>query len=420
MDAGRLGLGAQHHQAPVGQPAVRRAGHRAGHLARDQIVLQQNVGAGVAAVEDVGDVLAVGRAEGALELHAAGVEREDLVGAGREGVAAGEDQAVAFGQLLAGQANGIDAHRLAGLAVEHQVAEGRFTVRLDLEQDARRQDGEVDVGVVKALGRVVDRFTEDAGAGRGVVLELDGEVAADALDEDLVVDVDVRMRALDVLFPGGARPGEVVGDREDVVALALVVEVLEAFVGAPSGQRPAQHAQVAESRAGLESRQQQAVGAPQVQQPCVLVILEDLAEILLERRLGQQSGRMLRVEVGNPGAVIAQFGEDVGDAELALQPEEHLVAEQQAVADIDDVARDAVVLGAHPRAGQQPCRHPAEQLQASGVELPGEIGQALALLVEPGADDLEGAGIKLCVAHGILKATTEAQRATEVAEVGVV
>lgn len=57
---------------------------------------------------------------------------------------------------------------------------------------------------------VVDRLAVDAFAIRGVVFDLDGEVASDGLDKDGVEDVHMGMAAQDVVGTGGLGPLEVV------------------------------------------------------------------------------------------------------------------------------------------------------------------------------------------------------------------
>jgi hypothetical protein len=81
--------------------------------------------------------------------------------------------------------------------------------------------------------------------GGGVVLDLDGEVAVDGLDEDLVVDGDVRVLALHLLLAAGRLPGEIVGARADVVVLAARVHVGDAPRRVDA---PAEHLQVARRR----------------------------------------------------------------------------------------------------------------------------------------------------------------------------
>jgi hypothetical protein len=105
------------------------------------------------------------------------------------------------------------------------VAEILLAEGPDLQQDDVLVDDVVVLGVVERLVGVLNRFAEDALAALGVVLDLHRQVAADAFDENLVLDRDVRMLAEDVLVAAGARPFEIVLWREGVVALAAVVDV---------------------------------------------------------------------------------------------------------------------------------------------------------------------------------------------------
>ena len=128
---------------------------------------------------------------------------------------------------------------VAGAGVEDQVPPGGLLVRQDPQQDQRPDPGVAHVGVGEALQRLVDRLGVDALAGLGVVLHLDGERAADRLDEHLVLDRDVRVPAEHVVVAGGLDPLEVVRRREDVVALAPVVQIGHVAVrGRPASAAP--------------------------------------------------------------------------------------------------------------------------------------------------------------------------------------
>ena len=64
------------------------------------------------------------------------------------------------------------------------------------------------------------------------------------------------------------------------------------------------------------------------------------------------------------------------------QPDEHVVAEQQAVADLDDVTGDAVVLGADAHTADDVHAAVAELFQALLVEGLGGLPQALPLVLQ--------------------------------------
>ena len=210
VDARRLGDGAEDRHRPVGEQAVAVAAERARDLLADQVVREEQVLALVAPVVDVEHVFAVRRLELALELEVLVGSLEELVVAALQVVAAGEDDAVVLGELVAGQADGVDADDALRARVEHEVAVLLLAERLHAQEDERADLRPRDVGVVERLVRVVDRLAVDAAAVLGVVLDLDREVAADRLDEDGVEDVDVRVRARDLVFAARGRPLEVV------------------------------------------------------------------------------------------------------------------------------------------------------------------------------------------------------------------
>lgn len=223
---------------------------------------------------------AIGRAHRALEAHAFHGLLEGLVLAALQVVAAGENNPVVFGQLHAGQADGVDALHLPGQAVEHQVAPLLFAVRQDLEQDQAAQAGEFDLPVVQGLGLVHHLFAVDAQAVLGVVLDLDGQVAAEGFDEHRVEDVHVREATFHRHLAGGLLPFEIKRRRQGDVALAAVVDV--AHVAPIQGDGPAEHSNIGDALANLKTRQQLAVTDGQLQQASVLVIGVQLVEIVEE------------------------------------------------------------------------------------------------------------------------------------------
>src|SRR5438477_577 len=107
---------------------------------------------------------------------------EQLHLAGGERVAAGEDHAVILGQLHAALRDGVDAVRFFGARVEHEVALALLAIRQHAQQDQRADLRVPELRVVERLRRVVDGLAVDALAAGGVVLDLDGEIAARGLD----------------------------------------------------------------------------------------------------------------------------------------------------------------------------------------------------------------------------------------------
>ncbi len=226
MDAGRLGaFGMEQHHAPVLHEGIAVAKHGVLQHALDGVVDEQRRTPAFALVEDVQHVLAVGRTNAALELHAIhrGVER--LVLATLQVIAAGEDDAVVFGQLYAGLDDGIVAHDVAGKRVVDQSAPFGFAVGQHFQQHQRADPGELELGIVQRLRAVLHRFAVDALPGFGVVLHLDGEIATGGFHEQGIEDVQMRMAAVDGKVARGAGPFEIEGWRQGDVTLAARIEI---------------------------------------------------------------------------------------------------------------------------------------------------------------------------------------------------
>ena len=390
---GRVALGVEQHHAPVLQEGVAMAEQRILQLAADGVVDEQRRAAAVALVEHVQHVLAVGRAHATLVLHALHGRVEGLVLAALQVVAPGKDDPVVLGQLHAGLHDGVVAHHRSGDGVVDQAAPLLLAIRQDLQQHQRADPGVVDGGIVQRLGTVLHRLVVHALAGAGVVLDLDREVAAGGFDEQRVEDVQVRMAAGHHQVAGGAGPFEVERRRQGDVAFAARVDPRQRAVAA---DRPAEHAHVAAALADLERGQQLAVALDQLQQARMAIVGVEFGEVVDEARLRQEA--VLRVDRGHV-VTVGPFDqpvqpEHVLDPGLGLESQEHVVAEQQqVVADLDDVATDAVVLGTHP----EPARHlepaVAELLQPARVEAVGQRAQARTLLDQPAAQHLVGAAL---------------------------
>src|SRR5690606_11512916 len=108
-------------------------------------------------------------------------------------------------------------------------------------------------------------------------------------------------------------------------------------------------------------------------------------------------------------------GEHVTDVGLLLQADEHVVAEQQAIADLDDVTGGAVVLGTDANPPDDLHMAAAELGQALTVEAFGQITQAMALLLQALVQHLIGTALGhglvqyvlcLCVRHRVLPGST--------------
>ena len=165
-----------------------------------------------------------------------GFNREDLVGTIGQVVAIREDQPVPFRQLLAGEADGIDAHRFTGLLIIDNVAVLVLPIRTDLQQNRRLEISEEDLGIIQTLTDIFNIFGINTGAGVGVVFDFDGQVTTDTFDKDGIGNIDVRMlthgRGLHAWFA----PFKIMGRREDVIALATVIDVGDVARKAPSAE----------------------------------------------------------------------------------------------------------------------------------------------------------------------------------------
>ncbi len=394
MDAGRFAaFGMEQHHAPVLHQGVAMAEHRVLQHALDGVVDEQRRAPAFALVEDVQHVLAVGRTDAALELHAGhrGVER--LVLAALQVIATREDHAVVFGQLHAGLHDRIVAHDAAGQRVVDQPAPLRLAVRQHLQQHQRADPGKFELGVVQRLRAVLHRFAVDALPGLGVVLDLDREVAAGGLHEQGIEDVQVRMAAIDRQVAGRPGPFEVERRRQCDIALTARIQIGQFAI---ARQRPAEHAHVAAALTDLERRQQLVPHHDQLQQARVLVVGVQFVEVVHEAGLVEEAALQLQRRHVVAVAALHQpvQAEHVLDAGLGLQPDEHVVAEQQAVRpDLHDVTADAVVFAADAEAPDYLQAAVAELGQALAVERFGQALQALALLGQAAAQDFIGTAL---------------------------
>src|SRR5699024_49410 len=100
---------------------------------------------------------------------------------------------------------------------EDQMTPRGLVVRQDTQQDQRTHPGVEHRSVGQTLQRFVDRLAVDALADLGVVLDLDGQVAADRLHEQLVTDGNVRVTTLHMILTGGFHPREVVRGGKDMI-----------------------------------------------------------------------------------------------------------------------------------------------------------------------------------------------------------
>ena len=122
----------------------------------------------------------------------------------------------------------------------------------------------------------------------------------------------------------------------------------------------------------------------QLRQAGLLVVAVELAKIHLETRIGEEAAlqRDSFQFFAARRLVQAIEAEHVCCLDVLAQAHEDVVAEDQGIADPDDVAGDTVVLGARAQAGLQLEVGAAEGGQARFVKLLDFAGQDLALLLE--------------------------------------
>jgi hypothetical protein len=272
-------------------------------------------------------------------------------------------------------------------------------VRLDLEQDQRPHAGEVEDCVVQRLRLLLHRLAVDPLPGLGVVLDLDGQVAARGLHEERVQHVEVREAAADHLLAPRAGPLEVEGRGERQVALAAGVQVLRL---ARRRHRPAEHPHVRAALADLEGGQQLAACHVELEQAGVLVVGVELVEVADGGGVAQKgAGRVDRLHAVALRALHQPVqAEDVRHAGGGLQPQEDVVPEQQQPAHGDDVPADAVVLGVDAQAPDHLQPAVAELGQPLLVERPRDLPDARALLAQAAAQDLVRSALRDRLVHG--------------------
>ena len=193
MQAGWFWLRAKQRHTSIWEKTVTIANLWLINAARDQVVTQDDVHAFGVFIINIGDVFAIRRAVGAHELHAGKILRENFVLAIRQVIAAWENEAVAFGQLLTALADSVDAHRFMSELVVDVIAKLVLTIRADFEQDDGVQVSVTNLGIIHALMRVFHRIAENTRAAGGIVLNLNGDVAVNAFDKYRIDNVDVRM-----------------------------------------------------------------------------------------------------------------------------------------------------------------------------------------------------------------------------------
>ena len=366
---GLVAVGRKDHDAAVFEARVAVAHNRRLQRTLDHVVLEQRHAPALGLVEDVEHIFAVGRANAAAVTHALHVLFERTVLAVLQVVTTGENDAVIVRQLNAGAGNRVHAQHLFGQRVEDQIAKLLFAVRLNLQQDHAADGGVFKHRIVERLVAFHHRLAVDAEPVVGVVLDLHGERSAQRLDKHLVENIHVRVATLHQLIAARALPFEVERCGGIDVALATVVDVADRLV--VGRNRPTEHAHIADAIANLKARQQLAVAHHQLHQARVLVVGVELLKILHKALDAEEA--VLELHRHHFVAVLALFQsvqrKHVFHARGLLEAHEHVVAKQQKLAHLRDVAAHAVVFGAHTHAADDFHLAAAEFFQAFFVEL---------------------------------------------------
>ena len=328
------GFEKDHFAVVVNREAV--TGDRTFDLFVDQIVLQENIFARDVVVKDVEKIFAVRRAHHAEEFHPFGLDVERLVALVLQEIAAGKNQAVVIRQADRGALNFVHAGRDAEFFVENDVAVLLLLIRQDFQQDNRAENGVKDLRVFQFLQRVVHRLAVNSFAAFGVVFHFDGQIAADGFDEDAVLNRNVRMRAIDEIVARRPRPLEIVLRRIGEFPFRPIIEIFQAAVLADQPFERLDFRAVAD----MENHQQIRAFAVKRGKPGVFVVGVLIAEIFDELRVVQK----VAVHVVETVVFHLIDAEHVRNLRLFFQAEKDVVAENQAAADGDHVAGDAVVL----------------------------------------------------------------------------
>ena len=299
-------------------------------------------------------------------------------------VAVGEDDAVVVRQQHAGVADGIQPMHGAGFLVEDQIAVQGLAVRQDLQQDQRSDAGVENLRVVQCLVAVRNGLGVDPAAVLGVVLDLDGEVAADGFHKHAVLDRDMRMQTRPVHSAMGADPLELVLFWIDILMIEAVAEVFEP----PARHAPLEDLDVLQRLARPHRKIEMRTDDHELLEDRLAVILEEVREVRGEAGVVQHLENRHRGE-GARFRIVVVGGKHIADVRRLLQPELDVVTEEKAaLADRHQIAGDAVVLGGHALGAEQRGLHTAEHGQALGVQFVQSLAQRARMLVQPGADHL--------------------------------
>ena len=189
---------------------------------------------GRAAVKNIRHIFAIGRAQHAGKTQIGrrfGRQIKLLVFARLQIIAARKDNAVVFGQLHAGSADGINAHHLLRALVVNQIAHRAFTVRAYAQQNQPAQFRVGNFGIAQRLAGVFHRLAVNAQARFGIVFHLHGQIAARGFNKNRVQNIDVRMPPAHVLLARDGRPFKIMAGGQGNIAFAAIVHISQAAVG---------------------------------------------------------------------------------------------------------------------------------------------------------------------------------------------
>ena len=278
-----------------------------------------------------------------------------------------------------------------GFLVEQQIAVQFLAVGKDAQQDQRADDRVKHLRIIERLVGIRDRLLIDALPGTGVVLDLDGEVAADGFHENAILDGDVRMLARALHVAVGALPLELHGIRIP----ALVVEtVADIFQGSVSTSQPLERLEIILAAADAHLHVHMRTDDHEFHEQRALVEPEQRNEVLLEGRVAQGVGDRELVKL--VFLIQPEQGKHILKVGGLLEAELDVVAQQiEAVAEAQQVARDAVVLRADVGGGEQLRLHRAEDILPRGVELIETLPQVVGVLRQTRADHFISAAFQL-------------------------
>ena len=286
----------------------------------------------------------------------------------------------------------VPATRLLDLLVVNQVASFWLLVRLDLEQDDVADDRVEDIGVVECLVGIIDRFAVDSLPQVGVVFDLDGQVAADRLDKQAILNGDMWMQALALQITMRPRPFEFMlrWKLDLVIAAGINVPQVSTI------DEPLEGLDVGRGLANLKHHVQVWSAREEFCERCLLVVFVELSEVVQERRVRDQ---VKRTGVKRLVAKAVDC-EDVFQSRLGFQANMDVVAEDQAVADGHNVTWYAVIAGGDSLRGEKFRFNGTEDLPPRFVEVFESTPELIRIRIEAVANNFIRAALELSFASG--------------------